>query len=140
MKTTKKLIAILLLAVSVLCLFGCKSKVQTYEDKVVITVDSKFMKIEDDSVLLDYMNKLKEDGQIEFSLKSGLVVSINGIENATDYSKCWMLYTDDEEFSNKAWGEIVVDGKTYYSAALGAESLPIKDGKVYVWGYVAPQW
>ena len=140
MKTTKKLIAILLLAVSVLCLFGCKSKVQTYEDKVVITMDSKFMKIEDDSVLLDYMNKLKEDGQIEFSIKSGLIVSINGIENAADYSKCWMLYTDDEEFSNKASGEIVVDGKTYYSAALGAESLPIKDGKVYVWGYVAPQW
>lgn len=137
MKKFSKLIAFLLLVVTAVYLVGCKPKVQTFENSVVIKVDAKYLTIDKDTVFLDYMNKLKEDGEIDFTIADGMVTSINGTENPADWSKCWMLYTDDEEFSNKAWGEIVVDEKTYYSASLGAESLPIKDGKTYVWSFVS---
>ena len=137
MKKFSKLIAFLLLVVTAVCLVGCKPKVQTFENSVVIKVDAKYLTIDKDTVFLDYMNKLKEDGEMDFTIVDGMVTSINGTENPADWSKCWMLYTDDEAFSNSQWGEIVVDGKTYYSATLGAESLPIKDGKTYVWGFVS---
>ena len=137
MKKFSKLIAFLLLVITAVCLVSCKPKVQTFENSVVIKVDAKYLTIDKDTVFLDYMNKLKEDGEIDFSIADGMVTSINGTENPADWSKCWMLYTDDEAFSNSQWGEIVVDGKTYYSATRGAESLPIKDGKTYVWGFVS---
>ncbi|MBQ7373777.1 MAG: hypothetical protein IJW64_04355 [Clostridia bacterium] len=137
MKNFNKLIAILLLVVTASCLFGCKKQVQTFENSIVITADSKFMDIKDDTVLLDYMNELKSDGQIDFVISNGMITEMNGVKN-TDNSY-WMLYTDDAELSNKAWGEVVVDEKTYSSAVLGAESLVIKDGKTYVWSYVTFQ-
>ena len=49
----------------------------------------------------------------------------------------WMLYTDDSENSNTAWGQIEYDGKIYGSAALGAGELVIKDGLTYIWYYQA---
>ena len=48
-----------------------------------------------------------------------------------------MLYTDDSENSNTAWGQIEYDGKIYGSAALGAGELVIKDGLTYIWYYQA---
>ena len=137
MKKISKLIAIALLAVTAVCLVGCTKKVQTFENSIVIKADAKYFAIDDDTVFLDYMNKLKEDEQITFTIVDGMITSINGVENPADWSKCWMLYTDDEEYANSAWGEVTVDGKTYYSATLGAESLPIKDGKTYVWSFVS---
>ena len=137
MKKIGKLIAILLLAVTAVCLASCTPKVQTFENSLVIKVDEKYLTVDDQTVFLDYMNTLKADGEFDFTIVDGMITSINGIENPADWSKCWMLYTDDEEFSNKAWGEIVVDGKTYYSATLGAEALPIKEGKTYVWSFVS---
>lgn len=136
MKKVKKIVALIALITVVICLFGCGKKVQTFEESVVITMDAKYMPIGKDSVLLDYMKKLKEDNQIDFTITNGFISSINGIEDVSG-TKYWMVYTDDSEFSNKEWGEIVVNGKTYYSASLGAESLPIKDGKTYVWGLVS---
>ena len=47
-----------------------------------------------------YMDKLKEDEQITFTIVDGMITSINGVENPADWSKCWMLYTDDEEYAN----------------------------------------
>ena len=46
-----------------------------------------------------------------------------------------MLYTDDAENSNDAWGTVVYEGKTYASATLGAESLVIAEDCVYIWVY-----
>jgi hypothetical protein len=106
------------------------------ENMVIITVDNNYFKIEENTVLLDYMNALKEDGVIDFTLsKDGMVNSINGQENPADWSKCWMLYSNDVELSNEAWGTVTVEEVTYFSAVLGAEALPIKDGKIYVWEY-----
>ena len=109
--------------------------VKILDNIVIITVDSSYMQITEQTVLVDYMTKLKEDGAIDFALKDGMVSSINGQENPADWSKCWMLYSDDAELTNDAWGSVTVGEKTYFSAILGAESLPIKDGKTYVWEF-----
>ena len=109
--------------------------VEIGENTVVITVSSEVMDITSKTVLVDYMNLLKEAKVLDFGIKDGMVNSINGKENPADWSACWMLYTNDTEFANTEWGTVIVDGVIYPSAVLGAESLPIKDGKVYVWEY-----
>ena len=150
MKTIRKQIAILLTAFCLFSFVACgakedvsssnsklaKEKVRVVDNMVIITVDSDYFKLDEKTVLIDYMKALKEDGALEFTLsKDGMVNSINGQENPADWSKCWMLYSNDVELSNEAWGTVSVDGVTYFSAVLGAESLPIKDGKIYVWEF-----
>lgn len=112
-----------------------KSLVKVVDNKVVILVDDDYMQIKDTTVLVDYMHALKADGALEFTMADGMVNSINGKENPADYSSCWMLYSNDGELTNQAWGSVKVDGVEYFSAVLGAERLPIKNGKTYVWEY-----
>lgn len=99
---------------------------------VVISVDTD----KTDLTLSAHMSSL-EDFKDMFVIESGMVVSINGIQNASDYSSCWMLYTDDysEDCSNSAWGTVEYKEKTYNSAMFGAESLIVKDGCTYIWIY-----
>ncbi len=89
-----------------------------------------------DLTLASYMASLEEYKDM-FVIKNGMVESINGIENAADWSACWMIYTDDyrEEFSNSAWGTIVYKDKTYNSAAFGAEKLIVKNDCTYIFVY-----
>ena len=113
-----------------------KTLVSVEGDVVVITVDSDYLDITETTVLLDYMKALKNDGALDYTLsKDGMITAINGKENPADWSKCWMLYSNDTELSNGEWGTVTVTGVTYLSAVLGAESLPIKDGKIYVWEF-----
>ena len=91
------------------------------------------MDITDTTTLVDYMNSLKDDGQLTFEINNGMVSSVNGIDNPADWSSCWMLYTSDSDSSNTAWGTIEYNGDVYGSAVLGAESLIIKDGCMYIW-------
>ena len=107
------------------------------EDTVIITASADYADITSKTVLVDYMSKLKSDNVLDFTIKDGMVNSINGLENPADWSKCWMLYTNDTELSNEAWGKITVNDVVYLSAILGAESLPIKDGMTYVWVYAS---
>ena len=143
----------LIILLSVLCLFGfvgcdsgeqstsannaelAKEMVTVVDNTVIITVDSDYFTVKEDTVLLDYMQALKADGAIDFAINDGMVSAINGQENPADWSRCWMLYTNDTELSNEAWGTVEVVGITYFSAVLGAEELPIKDGKTYVWEF-----
>ena len=147
----KKVLVVLTILSTLLCFVSCsksdeplKSKnpalaatlVKVDGDVITITVDSDYLDITETTVLLDYMKALKNDGAIEYTLSNdGMIVSINGQENPADWSKCWMLYSNDAELTNEAWGTVTVDGVTYFSAILGAESLPIKDGKIYVWEF-----
>ena len=94
---------------------------------VINVVDS----VEENTTLADYMISLNND---IFAIENGMVVSINGIENAPDWSSCWMLYTTDEENSNPAWS-VEYNGKIYGSANWGAESLVVKTGESYIWYY-----
>lgn len=91
------------------------------------------MDITDTTTLVDYMNSLKDDGQFTFEINNGMVSSVNGIDNPADWSSCWMLYTSDSDSSNTAWGTIEYNSNVYESAVLGAESLIIKDGCMYIW-------
>ena len=151
MKILKKVLVVLVALSVLLCFASCTKKNETVLSKdpslakglvkvdgnmVIITVDSNYLDITETTVLLDYMKALKVDGALDYTLSNdGMVTAINGQENPADWSKCWMLYSNDAELSNEAWGFVTVDGVTYFSAVLGAETLPIKDGKIYVWEF-----
>ena len=90
---------------------------------------------EPNSILLDAMYTLQEEGKISFQMQNGMLTELNGAKNAADWSQVWMLYTSDEEFSNTAWGTYSLEDMTLGSAIVGAESLPIKAGEYYVWSY-----
>ena len=135
MKKFLSLVLALTLALTVAVLTACKKEplvIKESDTYVVIKVETD----KTDLTLASYMASLEEYKDM-FVIESGMVVSINGIENASDWSQCWMLYTDDyrEEFSNSAWGTVVYKDKTYNSAALGAESLIVKNGCTYIWIY-----
>lgn len=114
---------------------ACKKEplvIKESDTYVVINVETD----KTDLTLASYMSSLSEYKDM-FVINNGMVVSINGIENASDWSACWMIYTDDyrEEFSNSAWGTIVYKEKTYNSTAFGAESQIVKDGCTYIFVY-----
>jgi hypothetical protein len=85
--------------------------------------------------LLDYMKTLQSRGALTFTMDGTLLTEMNGTKNAADFSSCWMLYTDDTEFSEASYGTATFEGKTYASALMGAEALPIKEGCTYLWVY-----
>ena len=139
MKTTNKkilsvLLAVLMLSVSLL-LTGCKKEPLVIKDSdpyIVIKTTEEAMKGKEDMLLVDYMELMREEG-LEFEIRDGMIVSINGIENPADYSSCWMLYTSDAENSNASWGTVEYEGKEYGSAISGAETLKIKANEIYIW-------
>lgn len=140
MKNLKKLLTLLLVGVVLMLVIGCattpSTSDETIQDFVKIVVDKDYMDI-DGAKLIDYMQALKEDGSLDYAEDSGMITSINGKANTADYSVCWMLYTDDAELSNTAWGTVEIDGKIYASAISGANDMAIKDGATYVWVYKA---
>lgn len=129
---TASIISILLFSV-----VGCMTKeplvIKESDTYIIINVLSEQMEIKDNTTLLEYMNSLKEDGELTFEINNGMVSSVNGIDNSPDWSSCWMLYTSDADNANSAWGNIEYNGNIYGSAILGAESLIVKDGCMYIW-------
>ncbi len=135
MKKFLSLVLALTLALSVAVFTACTKDplvIKESDTYVVIKVETT----KEDLTLANYMASLDEYKDM-FVIENGMVTSINGIENALDWSACWMLYTDDyrEEFSNASWGTIVYKDKTYNSSVYGAESLIVKDGCTYIWIY-----
>lgn len=100
---------------------------------IVIKTTTEAMDGKADMLLVEYMEQLKEKGDLEFSVSNGMITSINGIDNPADYSSCWMLYTSDEENANASWGTVEYEGKEYGSAISGAETLKIKADQLYIW-------
>ena len=137
--------ALCLSLVCALCLFACGDKsngegklvcrlVESTDARVVIYVEET----DGEATLLDCMEQLKaSETQFSYELVSGMVASINGVANPADYSKCWMLYTSDAEMANAAWGTLQYDGKTLGSAIVGAETLDVIAGGIYIWDYVS---
>ena len=133
MKKTVALLLCVMLFCALLCGCGAKTKVLKETDEfIVITPSEDFV----GKTLKDCMDDLKTRGKLEFTVNNGMISSINGIDNPADYSYCWMLYTDDAENSNDAWGTVVYEDKTYASATLGAESLVLAEDCVYIWVYI----
>ncbi len=129
------LLTIVLLFSAVACINSETHVIKETDEKIIITVSSKQMELSDTTTLLKYMLSLKKDGELEFEIVSGMITSINGIENPADFTSCWMLYTNDTELSNSSWGTAEYNGETFGSAVVGAEELIVKDGYKYIWYY-----
>ena len=140
MKTTTKKLLCCLLAVVLCCAVftGCKQEPLVIKDSetcIVLKVTKEVVGDKTDMLLIDYMDQLAEEGKLSCKISSGMITSINGIDNPADFSSCWMLYTSDVENSNTAWGTVAYEGKEYGSAISGAETLVIKEGQLYIWVY-----
>ncbi|MGN1060105.1 MAG: hypothetical protein ACI4QN_00080 [Candidatus Coproplasma sp.] len=140
MKNFKKSwIALLLCLIACLlgvCLAGCnknegyaKTEVSANDDMVAITV----VEATPNTSLIRAMECAQDDGNLSFTIEKGMVTSINGVSQTTNVY--WMLYTSDTDNANTAWGTCEYGGQTLGSATLGAESLTVKNGCVYVWVY-----
>lgn len=134
MKKLLTLALTIMLACSAVLFTACQKEplvVKESDTYVVIKAETD----KTDLSLANYMNSL-EDFKDMFVIEDGMVISINGISNAADWSSCWMLYTDDysEDCSTSSY-KIEYNGKEYYSALFGAEALIVKDGCAYIWIY-----
>ncbi len=112
-------------------LFGfvsCKKEETT--PPVVIRVDEP---VSAETTLLDYMTDLQAQGEFTFTMQNGMITGFNGTQNAGGWY--WMLYTSDEANANEQWGVYEYEGQRLASAVFGAETLVIKQGKLYVWVY-----
>lgn len=115
--------------------FTQEEKFATVEEVTEDMVAIRVLKVQGEETVLDVMQTLQADGELTFTESGGMIMSVNGKENATDWSACWMLYTSDAELANKAWGEVEYKGEKLGSAIVGAGELPVIEGKVYVWSY-----
>ncbi len=114
-------------AVSVFFVYDDEERLQA----AVITV--KDAELEEGTVLLHVMESLKDERTFSYTLSNGMLTEINGVKNGANYNPCWMLYTSDAEFSNAEYGTYTYNGQALGSAILGAESLPVQSGGVYIW-------
>lgn len=132
MKSFKKSWLALLIC-TIAMLFGVaftacsKNAVDANDERVAITV----VGATENESLLEYMQTLQNEGKLSFTIDNGMVTSINGISQTTN--TFWMLYTSDSDNANAAWGTCEYENQTLGSATLGAESLKVKEGFIYVW-------
>ena len=135
----KKLLLTFLTIIFLFSALACSNNethvIKETDKKIIITVSSEYMEIKKTMTLIEYMEILKKDGELEFEIANGMITSINGIENPADWSSCWMLYSNDTEFSTTEYGTAEYNGETFGSAILGAEKLIVKDGYKYIWYY-----
>ena len=133
-KSTKLKTAVITLLLAIVLsspsLIACNKNKST--EPVVITANFSKYDLEN-KTLKDFMIILQNEEKLSFTSSNGMIDSINGISNTTN--SYWMLYTDDTELSNNAWGTIEYNGKTYASAMYGFEDLTLKDGCIYIWSY-----
>ena len=138
----QKILSLMLVLVILSCtlmLSGCQKPeplvIKDSDTYIVIKTTQEAMGDKKDMLLIDYMEILKQKGELEFAVKDGMIVSVNGIDNPADFSSCWMLYTSDPENSNSAWGTVEYNKVEYGSAVSGAEALKIKPDHIYIWVY-----
>ncbi|MBQ9713792.1 MAG: DUF4430 domain-containing protein [Clostridia bacterium] len=137
MKKFWTLLCVMLISVC-FCFAGCKKEgeanatvLSATDTRIVIRIDKTI----GDAVLMDAMEELEEKDKLSFTVSEGMITSLNGVENAADYSACWMLYTSDGEMANSAWGTLEYEGQTLGSAMVGAEDLIVSEGELYIWLY-----
>lgn len=132
------LIFLLTFLMSASMLTACKNGGQAKAEIVSKTDTMVVIKVneaDEFATLIDAMTYLKDNEELTFEIAGGMITSIEGKENPTDWSACWMLYTSDSEMANVEWGTVVFDGNTYGSAILGANELSVTAGQYYVWSY-----
>lgn len=108
-----------------------RATVQATETEIAILVES----VEGDATLIDVMTALQEEGKLNFTTNGqGMIQSINGKQNAADWSEYWALYISDAELSDMNYG-IEWNGRQLGFSNFGAEALTVEAGGVYVWQY-----
>ena len=134
----RNFLSIVFAIILLFCCFACNggegkcSLVTCEENRVVILVEETDGK----ATLLNCMESLaEENAAFTYTMEGGMITEINGKKNAVDFSSCWMLYTSDAEMSNTEWGTVEYEGESIGSAILGAESLVVTEGEVYIWVY-----
>lgn len=130
--------ALLLTLALSLCFFSCKltgEAVVSVENSTPTQVVIKVEKVYGNTTLFDAMETLQKQGELTFKRSGTMLSELNGVANPIDFSACWMLYTSDREMSNDAWGTIDYNGETLGSAIVGADSLLVLEGEIYVWEY-----
>ena len=132
MKRVGKILFYALFCIACCLSFGCKNQtVKLDGDYLVIVADGVGANL----TLSAYMDEIAKKGEFTFEKEGGMLVSVNGKKNDTDFNPCWMLYTSDAENSSSQWGSVEYEGKVYYSASLGMESLIVQSGETYIWWY-----
>lgn len=136
---------LLTLVISVFAFTACQKDGETKAvslEKVTETmIVMKVTEAEENATALSALAKLKDEGKIDFesvnSTYGAYITSINGKKETSSGNSgySWMLYTSDTELSSTEFGVVEYNGKTYGQAALGADSLTVKEGHYYIWSY-----
>lgn len=89
----------------------------------------------------DYFDGLQEEGIITYSMDGSMLAELNGVSNASDYSSCWMLYSDLTELDGEIYGNAELgtydyDGRQLVLCAYGLELMPVIEGYAYAAVYV----
>lgn len=135
----KKFLAMLGALIALLAVVGCSEKgdgdVVAKVEAAETTLEIVIEQLEGEMTLLEAMQALETQGEFTFEADAtGMIVSINGKENASDWSKYWALYILDAELSEMAYG-IEWKGQQLGFSNFGASTLPVEEGGVYVWKY-----
>ena len=141
MKKFKALCFTMILAIlSLFVLASCdscddESAQVTLVEKSQKLVVLKTTEVEGNFTLEEALDQLDDQGKIDVEEENGMIVSIDGVANDASKSAYWMIYTSDTNMANAEWGTIDYDGNTYGSAAMGAETLKVVDGGLYIIAY-----
>ena len=86
MRFFRNVVVVVLAVIMAVMFVACRNNNPTggvtgNDDKVVITINAEYMEITEDTTLLDYMNKLEENGEISFIISDGMITEINGVKN-----------------------------------------------------------
>lgn len=119
----------------------------------VFTATNDVLTLSADTSLADYLNALKDKGELEFTAEDGsyglFITSVNGVENSTDeggaHGWSWTVYTNLTEldgviYSTPDYGTYDADGTILNSASYGVSGLPCVEGYVYALVYAEWSW
>ena len=150
MKKLTKILAVAFLATLMLFAVGCKGlkpatasgektvtvKIVNGENVQSFTIDTNVLYFSDVFVLL--VNEKKVSAKYSYSAYGMYVTEIDG--TAMTPTQYWALFSDVEDELVSALTSTSdfdkpyeMDGKSYYSALVGASSMPCLDGQTYLW-------
>jgi hypothetical protein len=114
--------------VRIIFLFGDK----TIDFDEEITTDAEYIH--------DLLDELVEKKGITYELDSFGMVGKLGSLAGNGTTEFIMFYSDDAKFTDATWGTLSFNGKTYNSASLGVNDMPVSDGHTYIFILETPAW
>ena len=117
--------------------FSVKATLITSNEKLVVI---KIEEIKGEPTLKHALDSLDKSKFFYSISADGMITSVNGTKNASDWSYYWAIYTSDADFSTTAFGTLNYLGNELGSANLGCNTLPITAGEYYALSYVKSQF